>query len=89
LVAATDRRAGALERAVVDATEARLLAGQEGRDFGAVVLEAGTDKGTVVLDEPAVRATCAGGDLPVGERVTVRLQVADPEQRKVRFVRAG
>ncbi len=88
LMAAGGRRGGALERAVVDATEAWLLAGHEGRDFAAVVLEAGRDKGTVVLREPAVRATCAGAGLPVGEEISARLEVADPEQRLVRFVAA-
>ena len=88
LMAAGDRRAGALERAVVDTTEAWLLAGQEGRDFPAVVLEAGRDKGTVVLRDPAVRATCAGADLPVGEEVSVRLEAADPDKRVVRFARS-
>jgi exoribonuclease R len=82
------RLAGALERAVVDATEAWLLAGQEGGDFPAVVLDADRDKGTIVLAEPAVRATCAGADLPVGERITARLEVADQEKRVVRFARA-
>jgi exoribonuclease R len=85
LMTASDRRAGALERAVVDATEAWLLGGREGQRFAAVVLEAGPDKGTVVLDEPAVRATCDGDDLPVGERITIRLDVADVAARKVRF----
>ena len=89
LMAASDHRAGALERAIVDATEAWLLSGQEGRAFAAVVLDAGADKGTVLLEEPAVRATCAGAGLPVGERVTVRLELADPVQRRVRFVHAG
>lgn len=88
LMTAGGRRAGALERAVVDATEAWLLAGQEGRDFAAVVLDAGPDKGTVTLREPAVRATCAGTDLPVGEEITVRLEVADPDKRLIRFTRA-
>jgi exoribonuclease R len=81
------RLAGSLERAVVDATEAWLLAGQEGRDFPAVVLDAGKDKGTIVLAEPAVRATCAGADLPVGETITARLEVADLDKRLVRFAR--
>ena len=85
LMTAGGRLAGALERAVVDATEAWLLAGQEGRDFPAVVLEAGKDKGTIALDEPAVRATCAGADLPVGERVLARLELADQAKRMVRF----
>jgi exoribonuclease R len=88
LMTAGGRLAGALERAVVDATEAWLLAGQEGRDFPAVVLEAGPDKGTVALDAPAVRATCAGADLPVGERIAVRLEVTDQDKRLVRFTRA-
>jgi exoribonuclease R len=82
------RLAGALERATVDATEAWLLAGQEGRDFPAVVLDAGRDKGTIVLADPAVRATCAGADLPVGESITARLEVADQDKRLVRFARA-
>jgi len=54
-------------------------------EFPAVVLEAGKDKGTIALDEPAVRATCAGADLPVGERVVARLELADQEKRLVRF----
>ncbi|MFL6129980.1 MAG: RNB domain-containing ribonuclease [Mycobacteriales bacterium] len=87
LMIAGDRRAGALERAVVDTTEAWLLAGREGHDFAAVVLEAGHDKGTVVLREPAVRATCVSADLPVGEEVSVRLELADAEKRVVRFTR--
>ena len=89
LMAAGGRRAGALERAVVDTTEAWLLAGREGQDFAAVVLEAGKDKGTVVLREPAVRATCAEADLPVGEEISVRLEVADPDRRLIRFTRSA
>jgi exoribonuclease R len=41
-----------------------------------------------VLDEPAVRARCAGAGLPVGERVRVRLLAADVAARQVRFERA-
>ncbi|WP_326556595.1 RNB domain-containing ribonuclease [Micromonospora sp. NBC_01796] len=40
--------------------------------------------GTVALDEPPVRARCEG-DLPLGERVRVRLVTADPVARKVLF----
>jgi exoribonuclease R len=87
LMTAGGRLAGALERAVVDLVEAWLLTGQEGRDFAAVVLDAGKDKGTVMLDDPAVRATCVGSALPVGERITVRLEVADVHKRLVRFAR--
>ncbi|HVE29356.1 MAG TPA: RNB domain-containing ribonuclease [Mycobacteriales bacterium] len=88
LMTAGGRLAGSLERAVVDATEAWLLAGQEGRDFPAVVLDAGKDKGTVVLDAPAVRATCTGAGLPMGERIAARLEEADQARRVVRFTRA-
>jgi exoribonuclease R len=87
LMTGGSRLAGALDRATVDLTEAWLLAGQEGRDFPAVVLDAGRDKGTIVLTEPAVRATCAGAGLPVGERITARLELADVRQRLVRFAR--
>lgn len=40
--------------------------------------------GTVAVDEPPVRARCEG-DLPLGERVRVRLVTADPVARKVLF----
>jgi exoribonuclease R len=40
--------------------------------------------GTVVLDDPAVRARCEG-DLPLGGRAEVRLVTADPALRRVLF----
>ncbi|MGI5214078.1 RNB domain-containing ribonuclease [Plantactinospora sp. CA-290183] len=43
--------------------------------------------GTVALDEPPVRARCTG-ELPLGERVQVRLVTADPVRRTVLFERA-
>jgi exoribonuclease R len=88
LMAAADRRAGELERACVDLTEAWLLAGKEGGEYDAVVVESGPDRATVVLDDPAVRATCegiAGAQLPLGARVRVRLREADTDKRRVRF----
>jgi exoribonuclease R len=80
LMAASDRRTRDVERAAVDATEAWLLRGQEGRRFRAVAV----DDGTVVLDMLAVRARCAG-DLTPGSRVEVRLVAADVAARTVRF----
>ena len=82
----TDRRTRAVERAVVDATEAWLLAGREGQRFTAVVVDAEDGRGTVVLDEPAVRGRCAGAGLRPGTRVLVRLEEADVAARSVRFV---
>jgi exoribonuclease R len=84
-MAASDRRAHAVERAVVDATEAWLLRGRVGEVFDAVVLDAGEGSATVVLDRYAVRARCAGGGLAPGARIRVRLEEADVAARTVRF----
>lgn len=86
-MAAADRRAGSVERAVVESTEAHVLAGRVGAEFDAVVAETGPEHGTVVLTAPAVRAACDTPDLPLGQPVRVRLAEADPVQRRVRFVR--
>jgi exoribonuclease R len=43
--------------------------------------------GTVALDDPPVRARCEG-DLPLGERIRVRLAVANPDTRTVLFEKA-
>jgi exoribonuclease R len=88
LMADADRRANELERACVDLIEAWLLAGREGSVYDAVVVESGAEHGTVVLADPAVRAPCDGGGLPLGERLRVRLTEADPAARRVRFAPA-
>ncbi len=88
LMAASDRRTRAVERAVVDATEAQLLRDRVGELFDAVVVDAEGSRGTVVLTDPAIRARCAG-ELTPGTRVQVRLVEADVERRSVRFEAAG
>ena len=80
-----DQRAHAIDRAVVDATEAWLLRDRVGELFDAVVIDADQHAGTVVLDKPAVRARCDGANLPVGQPVQVRLTKADVAAREVRF----
>ena len=80
-----DQRAHTVDRAVVDATEAWLLRDRVGEVFDAVVIDADEHAGTVVLDNPAVRARCGGAGLPVGQRVRVRLTTADVSAREVRF----
>jgi exoribonuclease R len=77
-----------VDRAVVDATEAWLLRDRIGEVFDAVVIDANDHAGTIVLDDPAVRGRCTGADLPVGERIRVRLVVADVDRREIRFERA-
>ncbi|MEO9138171.1 MAG: RNB domain-containing ribonuclease [Jatrophihabitans sp.] len=82
-----DQKAHQVDRAVVDETEAWLLSDRVGQVFDAVVIDAEGDAGTVVLDDPAVRARCDGTGLPIGERVRVRLTTADVPSRLVRFER--
>jgi exoribonuclease R len=89
LMAASDRRTRDVERAVVDATEAWLLSGREGHVFAAVVVDAEDGRGTVVLDDLAIRGRCTGEGLRPGTRVRVRLEQADVAGRTVRFALAG
>ncbi|MEU2350262.1 RNB domain-containing ribonuclease [Modestobacter sp. NPDC049651] len=88
LMAASDRRTRDVERAVVDLVEATVLAGRVGEVFDAVVLDAEEHRCTVVLSDLAVQARCDVA-LPPGERVRVRLTVADPATRTVRFTAAA
>ena len=88
LMAASDRRTHAVERAVIDLVEATVLADRVGEVFDAVVLDAEEKRSTVVLTELAVQARCDGRLTP-GERVRVRLVTADAATRTVRFAPAG
>ena len=80
-MAAADRRARTVERAVVDAVEAMLLMGREGDLFQAVVV----DDEVAQLREPAVRGRIEGRVPEPGTEVTVRLERADPAAREVSF----
>jgi exoribonuclease R len=82
-MAGATRRASALERAVVDAAEAVVLAPHVGERFDVVVVESSPKGGVVQLHEPPVRARCEGADLPLGERIDAELVVADPRRREV------
>ncbi len=84
LMAASDRRTHAVERAVVDLVEATLLADRVGEVFDAVVLDADDDRATVVLLDLAVQGR-ADGRFEAGEVARVRVDVADPATRTVRF----
>jgi exoribonuclease R len=81
------RRANALERAVVDAAEAVVLAPRVGERFRATVVESSPKGGVVQLQEPPVRARCESTDLPLGEQVEVELVTADVAKREVRLRR--
>ena len=95
-MAETDRIASAAGRGAVSLAEAVLLANRVGEVFEAGVLDVDARPatnstrprgGTVAIDDPAVRARCLG-ELPLGERIPVRLKVADPVRRDVQFERA-
>lgn len=85
-----DRKAGQYEAGIVSTLEAALLEGSVGKTFEAVVIEVDRDggAGSVQLRDPAVTARCDGNGLPLGETVTVRLELADVMQRQVRFALA-
>jgi exoribonuclease R len=80
---AGDRRAGQVERGVVDLVEALLLSGREGEVFDAVVV----DDGLVQIQDPAVRARVGKGWPEPGSEVRARLVRADVAARRVEFAR--
>jgi exoribonuclease R len=90
-----DRRASSAERAAVDLVEAVLLSGRVGEEFDAAVIDVDSPNhhashgrgGGIALDDPPVRARCLG-DLPLGERIRVRLVTAEVATRTVRFERS-
>jgi exoribonuclease R len=88
IMAAGDRRAHEVEHACVDLVECALLAPHVGQTFSATVVERDHHGGVVQVRTPAVRARCGADDLPLGERIDVRLVQADLATRSVRFARA-
>jgi exoribonuclease R len=86
----SSRRAQQYEAGIVSAVEAAVLQRHVGQVFDAVVVDVDErDGGGVVqLRDPAVTARCTG-DLPLGERVRVRLELADVALRQVRFALAA
>ncbi|MEI2701646.1 MAG: RNB domain-containing ribonuclease [Baekduia sp.] len=88
VMAASDRRANALDRACVDAVEAALLAPHVGETFDAVVVDLAEKGGggLIQLSDPPVLAKCAGEKpLVLGAAVRARLVEADVGRRVVRF----
>ena len=89
VMAASDHRAHALERSCIDLVEAVLLAPHVGETFEAAVVERNHHGGVVQLRNPPVRAKCDGDHLPLGERIDVRLDKADPATRTLVFARVA
>ncbi|KXK61922.1 ribonuclease II [Micromonospora rosaria] len=93
VMASTDRAAGAASRGAIELAEAVLLEHRVGETFDAAVLDVTAPSngrpgrrpgGTVALDDPPVRARCTG-ELPLGDRIRVRLVTADPTTRTTLF----
>ena len=78
-------RERAAERAAIDYLEAVLLAPLVGEAFDGVVTDVRDERATVQIADPAVVAPLDGDGAEPGTRVRVRLSVADPAQRRVRF----
>lgn len=80
----SDRRAGELERRIVDFVEAVVLEARVGETFDVAVVATGRHGGTIQLRDPAVLAPC-DGPLELGSTVRARLAEADPARGLVRF----
>jgi exoribonuclease R len=81
------QKASQYEAGIVSTLEAAVLQRRVGKTFEAVVVDVDRDGdgGLVQLADPAVTGRCDGGDLPLGERIAVRLELADVMRRQVRF----
>lgn len=89
LMEGSDSLANRVDRACLDQVEAWVLGDRIGHEFDAMVLRTETGSAEVFLTDPPVLARCEGDGLPEGERIRVRLVVADAAARKVVFERTG
>jgi exoribonuclease R len=82
-----EQRANSVDRAVLDLAEAVLLAGREGEEFDAVVVDEDRRGAVVQVVEPAVIAHVAAHRVEPGDAVRLRLVAADPVARTIELVR--
>ena len=87
VMARAEARDGQINRAVLDLAEAVALSGQVGKTFAAVVTDRDERSARVQICEPAVVTRIADTALRVGDRVTVKLETADPVEGKTAFAR--
>ncbi|NUS72667.1 MAG: RNB domain-containing ribonuclease [Corynebacteriales bacterium] len=89
----SNQRANAVERAVLDYTEAVVLADRLGENFDAVVLDLdergnhdpSDDLADIVVAALAVRAKCEGEAMRAGTMINAQVIIANPATRQVRF----
>ncbi len=84
-------RESALERAIIDYTEAMLLRDRVGEIFRAFVIniDDGRTVAKIQLIDPAVVTTIAADHLRLGSEITVRLDAVDTEARTLAFTPVG
>jgi exoribonuclease R len=82
-----EQRAGNVNRAVVDMTEAWLLHDRIGEHFEAIPLDTDHDRTKIAILEPAIRASAHGTGFVIGQPATVQLTEADVAARLVRFTK--
>ena len=85
LMAAADRHAHEVERAVVDRVEQVLLSTRVGQTFGATVVDRHQDDAVIQLQDPPVVATMHDSPAQLGRELHVVLTAADPEAGMLEF----
>ena len=88
---ASNRKASAYERGIVNMVETLMLSSHVGEEFTGTVVEVDEsgEKGRFITREPAVEASIRGADLPLGQEIRVRLVEADTENAQTRFELSG
>jgi exoribonuclease R len=85
----SDHTAGQFEHATIDLLEAVVLSTRVGETFPALVTsraDGDARSGMVMIQQPAVETRIdAARELPLGERIAVKLVESDPARRRVRF----
>jgi exoribonuclease R len=84
-MAEADRRADAVEAAVMNLAESVVLAGHVGRIYRAAVIDEHEGRVTILLRHPPVLAKLQAEGVSLGDRIEVRLVAADPIERTVSF----
>lgn len=85
------QRQGALDRAIIDFSEALTLRHSVGHVFDAAVVNLDARRAVIEIAEPAIVAEIEPDGARLGDAVQVRLVEADAQQRRLRFelVRPG
>lgn len=85
VMARADGRAAQINGAVISLAEAAMLLGRLGETFEAVVTDAAAQGAKVQLCDYPVVATVPDAKAAPGERLSVKLIAADPDQRRIVF----